>query len=684
MKRWIALFLMLILTVSCAGYGNAAGAEGAPGAEPEAAEEFTPEATEDAVPESAPVYVSKSVYLPIRKTEKGISYTRLDDFGPVSHSGNRITEYIYDDYGNLTDEKVSYQDSLTQSFLSSAEYAESSEDTTVVRDDEGSILTVTRKGDPVKPFLSSTTWETTETATFENGVLTRVERVADRDGTLVEEITHEYHPNGTLFRETTSNPVMASAYQIFSFENPLVSILEFNEDGRCTRMHTEDINLDTDALRVKEYQWEYDSAGNPVSLLHTEGTADNTPIDNPRINVNVITKMHYDEQNRLISAEGMVDDNPEPIVSYTYQYDEDGRLTGFEGMGTSGEEKHVFEYGDNGLLAVYHYTYDGATYDTEYLWEKDEYGWLEGSTSNGLQGVFPSSSGMTVFPDEKDNRGNLTEENKYVLLPSTNLSAIYVRFETDYEYGDVSVLAEVDPEDQVSDGAAQETLNAYFPELNDSYCGMPVPVPNGSERLVRMEATPAWGHLNVVVECAYGEDGTLQAVPASLDPVGSCEYPFMSNFKDADDQGRLIEYRLNDTQKFNYQYGDDPDSYIMIYAYSDNESTETAVTLEEDLVLLSDWIKTPAEEIHTDTKTRELNEDGLVAKDETIYDSGDVWSVTYQYETESYEDGSLKSVTQIRDDSYSVTIMEFDREGYLISYNDPVSPSNRKVTYIYE
>ena len=75
-------------------------------------------------------------------------------------------------------------------------------------------------------------FSTTETGTFENGLLTRIVCVWDQGETTSSEVTREFHPNGNLKRETTKNLVVPGFYSAYSFDSPLVCIREFNEDGR--------------------------------------------------------------------------------------------------------------------------------------------------------------------------------------------------------------------------------------------------------------------------------------------------------------------------------------------------------------------------------------------------------------------------------------------------------------------
>ena len=454
MKKTVALLLVLSMLFSlCACGGSASGGSASGGAVPAAETEPTPEPT----PEKT--YVSKNVWLPVRATEEGVADYRLDKFGPVWHSGYRVTEYSYDEYGNTTGETVSFLDARSEELLSRAENAEYYEDVAVERSETGELVSMNMTGETYKPFFGGSEFPSKDTAYFENGRVSRIETVTDNNGMLAKEITAEYYPNGALKREVTSSWAYSAALTVSTFTDPLVSVREFNEDGRCTLLHTEDINLDTDEFRVKEYSWKYDGAGNPVSMNYWIGTANATPITDPVVTYTMASEMRYDAQGRMTSSSILVNKDPNP-VEFTYRYDGDGRLTGYDASVGDSVRNEEFEYDENGLLSVDHFTYDGEVKDYSYTWEKGDYA-LEGSTdAPDGRSVFPYSS-MSVYADIKDKQGNLTSANNYVLLPSAStLFPVYMDKMTEYEYEERSILVEVDPEEKAAEEAAAAEVEA--------------------------------------------------------------------------------------------------------------------------------------------------------------------------------------------------------------------------------
>ena len=684
MKKWLSILLVLALALGICACGGAA--QPAAGMDSSGGTETAADAqggTEAAEPEK--VYVTRMVNKLVRMTEGAVPDYLLEDLGPVSHSGKRVTEYAYDEFGEPAGETVSYLCILAEEFLDAAENAEWRDDVTVERDDAGNLISVSKEGEEVRPFFGTNGWTTTETGTFENGVLTHIERVGNENGTTVATIDLEYHPNGVLSRETTKNQVMESAWTIYTFESPLVSIREFNEDGRCTLLHNEDINLDTDELRLKEYSWQYDAKGNPVSMAYQEGTADNTPMDNPEITYKRSAEMQYDAQNRMVSSSVLVNEDPNP-VDFVYHYASDGRLSGYDAKTGEQTQKAEYEYGENGLLAVNHFTNNGSTRDIVYTWEEDEYGWLEGTNSDGSQGVFQYSDSMTIYPDLKDDGGNVTRESRYELMPSlVSMAPVYVEFEKEYDYDKVSIKVEVDPAELAMAEAQAGAVEDFYPPLPESVEGISLPVSDGAQRLISVTMrTPLNVTLPVVTELVYAADGELAGTDTYFAPVLAHE-TYWSEEKEADEQGRLIKY-VSGQWVYEYVYGNDPSSYMLIITNPDGETSEREVFLADWQI--SDLVNRPPEDGIYREGTFDYNEDGLPIHSvfEMEYASGEkeTREKTYTYFCETRDDGSVKNV--VRQDSeseYKTNVYSFDEHGCLTNYTCYFNP-NPSITFEYE
>ena len=656
MKKAIALLLMLSMLLALCACGSAAPAAGTDqsgsGAQTTGENEAQPEA------ESEKTFVEKKETLLTRRMEKGIPDYMFDDTGPLLHEGQKITEYTYDEYGAVSAETTRYVDSETAEFLERMDY----DDSEVVLDDAGEVLSITRPDDKNYTDFSMTT-----KATFEDGRVVKIERIHDQSGELAEEVEREFYPNGALKRETIRTriaPLFLGG--VYKAQTPMESVWEYREDGRCIHMHTTDINEDYMQEYTEDAKWEYNDAGDAVHLAYERSDGFAYSLD-----------MQYDNEHRIVSgsrsSHGASGDG---TVEYAFRYDGDGRLVAADRRSGDTVLNSSYEYDENGFLTADHgVKADGTRDDVLYTWEKDEYGWYDGTISpRGGRSVFVSSNG-TIFSDETDERGKLTTDYEYSVEPSLmTLEPVFVEREVQNEYERRDVLVEADPEElaKAEAAAAEPEQQAaaspedYYPQLSSAYCGVAVPTPSGQERLMRIVVEDMdQYHVHVVTEFHYDEGGKLTEIVDSFDPVGS--YNQYWTAMKADEQGRLSEYRPSESWGITYVYGDDPDSYTMIRHYGDT-SQEQVIRLENEL--LSTWIKKPAEELMQRFNPT-IGEDGLVMKTETRYADGSVTESNYEYSAETYDGGALKAVLrrQTEYDDFSYPIMEFDEDGYLTYYN---------------
>ncbi|MBR0352160.1 MAG: hypothetical protein IJH53_03045 [Oscillospiraceae bacterium] len=466
---FLLLTLALLLTMSACGGAAPQAAESAPAPEAPAAAAAA-EATEAAAPAPTPEPETKEVTLLAEKTEAGFGIWHKSLVGPVTHSGERITTYHYDEYGNPTGESVSYQSEPLCGWLRDIE----SGNAEAVLNEGGELVSASRNGGQIKPNKSDEIWNTTETVYFENGIPVRGERIADENGFKVAETTFEYREDGSLFRQIIRTYAYPFYDTIYTFEVPLVRYDEFDEGGRQTVYHIENIHSTKDdgnggltvgTIGVMDYRWSFDAAGNPVKMERKWGFTNEAPQTekepgyrivegtdqwgNERLKAILSLEMQYDAENRMVSAHmfqhGAMDykgmGGRKPVeTDFTYSYDDLGRMTGYETVTDGKTERTEYEYGEDGLLAV---ARNGKT-RTAFTWTETDGGGIEGAASNEDLNVFPDGTSMTFRSDVMQDDLLLTEY-EYVLRPSVySLKPVFVEYVTQYVYETMSVLVAAD------------------------------------------------------------------------------------------------------------------------------------------------------------------------------------------------------------------------------------------------
>ena len=468
---FLLLALALLLTASACGGAAPQTAENSPVPEAAAPPAAEP-AKETPAPAPTPEPETKEVTLLAEKTEPCFAMWHKSLVGPITHSGDRITSYRYDEYGNPAGESVRIRGDAHCGWL----WDISQGNAEAVRNEDGELLSASRNGGDISPNKSDEVWTTTETVVLENGVPVRGERIADENGYKVAETEFEYREDGSLLRKVTRNYAGAFYDTIYTFDVPLVRYDEFDEAGRQTVYHVESIystagdgagGLTVGSISVMDYRWSFDAAGNCVSLERKWGFTSEPPRTEPAPGYRIIEgtddfgadrlktllrlEMQYDEENRMVSAHMLQHGESdyrgmhgrEPVeTDFFYSYDELGRMTGYETVRDGKTEKTEYTYGEDGLLAL---AACGKT-KTAFIWEEKEDGsGMQGTASNEDLNVFPDGTGMTIRHDELREDGLPLAEYRYVLTPSLySLKPVFAELAAWYAYETVTVLVPAD------------------------------------------------------------------------------------------------------------------------------------------------------------------------------------------------------------------------------------------------
>ena len=227
------------------------------------------------------------------------------------------------------------------------------------------------------------------------------------------------------------------------------------------------------------------------------------------------------------------------------------------------------------------------------------------------------------------------------------------------------------------------SIEDYYPRLNSSYGGYPVPTPDGSLRLTSLTRNPDTpGMLVVKTDFIYDDNGQLAGTECYFDAAASFKYLKMffgwdpdSCLVEADDQGRISKVTMYPGWEDEYfteftylDYRDVQKSFHMKTVYSDG-------TVQERDVVIDDYdprneIPKSQSELSPDSEF-EYDEDGLVI---TAKMAG--WTNTngrqmykhYFYQYVPDNEGFLEYVY-----SSSSGRIAFNKHGYLAEY--PVEPA---------
>ncbi len=223
-------------------------------------------------------------------------------------------------------------------------------------------------------------------------------------------------------------------------------------------------------------------------------------------------------------------------------------------------------------------------------------------------------------------------------------------------------------------------VSDFYPILNDSYCGVPVPTPRGDKCLVRIVTKDGSAPLCIVTDLNYDEAGTLMSTNSFFDTAGeyladlALQDPVVD--KTFDDEGRVTGIMTSFGNDAEVVYGEDPTVITMRRLQEGGNPYEREIRLDEKPI--PDWIRKTPEEFETFADFI-LNEDGLT---EQITNRKSGSTQSYSYKAENYDDGSLKAV-QRRIGSGKLPLMEFDPDGYLTFFVKG-NLYNISILYIYE
>ena len=476
---------------------------------------------------------------------------------------------------------------------------------------------------------------------------------------------NEYHPDGSLRKQTTYSYYYQSFYRLYSFQEPLLQIEEYNADGRCTYYRYEGVDEYRMKLYVVEYRWEYDAAGDPVALSFAQGLADNTPVGDVAESV-YRAEMHYDGEHRMISATKYEGDE---TTEYSYTYDEEGRLAGI--LRKSGDKETVseLEYNDLGLLVADHRTVNGKKQkDNKYIWKARDNDVMQLSDYSGDSNSEISTSFTRVYPDKTGPADRPECTYYYAVIPSAaTLEPVYADWSVEYKYEQVEYLEELDPEtlENLTPGT-EAGVGAYYPDLGESICG--VPVPRGDKKPTQIVVIPSDFALQLIVNFVYDSDGELIGTESYFDPAAS--FRSYSSISEADEYGRLIKLQATKDRSVEYTYDIDgdlrPDRYTREDIWSGGSREIVVTAAEYDP---ASWIGKPLKELMARYSEVNLNEDGLLESRGLESATGEVYRTTYSYSVDVYDDGALSTVNAYEDgNEWGFPVMEFDPDGNLTAY----------------
>ncbi len=466
---------------------------------------------------------------------------------------------------------------------------------------------------------------------------------------------------------------------------------EFSSEGFCVFWSEE-----YEGIGKTETNYEYDDEGKLsfVSIRVNDGEPQTmTPVYENGVQVatkhvapdggEVEQHFCYDDEGRLISIEY---DAAEPhLTNYLYTMD------GIHGECRYNEykagDKHVVitlsysrnEIVDKDLVSEALWTVDGNTIarvSYSYPQNKDDENTIGFTFDDNSPGPFfwggwLSSTNWLSSDVYTTQKGNISLEDNYEMMVLGD-NPYYVKSFIDYDYETFNIKVEADP----SAVTEARPVEDYYPKLNDSYGGYPVPVPDGSQQLIRLtRKSNSSSELLFNTDFLYGEDGSLVGATCCFDTVAS--YDYMKQFfgwdenqclVEADELGRISKMTFNPgtnserTTEFTY-----PDENLMQTAYH-SKSVYGETVYENDYTI--DSFDVPGEIRKTQSELApnseiEYNEDGLVTK--AVWQNrkdadGNPITDEYTYSYKADDDGFLKWV-------YGAGHFSFNDNGYLAEYS---------------
>ena len=616
-------------------------------------------------------YVTKDKELLIRKTESGAGLP--NNSWPVrGRALDRVTEYSYDEFGNVTEERTSLVNPSMADFLWNLE--NSGQGTSAPADTESLVLDTRRT---VNGYGIMKQYD------FEDGMLTHERTfVKDYDDTI-DEAKYTYYENGQL-KSSESFSYMDSMF-FWEYDVPGQRLYEFDENGFCTHWY----NVEEDGMGETDVTYTYDADGKLSSLsLRVNGGEPQTmtPVYENGVQVATIhvapdggqveQRFGYDDEGRVILIEY---DAAEPHTPEDLFY-----VDGYAGEIRYNEYKagdqHItiaLTYNDQGFVKDAEWRTNGNYVAwTQYEYPVDEDGDIGYSyTDNGYgPSLWGGSNNSTYWRNDKvykTRAGNPQSEKNYSLeILGNNLR--YVRTDTSYEYETrgISVPVESTPAAQTQPGELR--VEDFYPALRESYLGTPVPTPDGSKRLIRVEMV-SFRAIPVVAELAYAADGSLAGVETYFDFASFAETCSWEQDCEFDEQGR-VTYVPPMYGDLHIRYADDGQAYTIIYS----SGYEKEIRLEDSRI--QDWVKRgPLDYYDSDYDSDEVNEDGLLTR--KVLGPDNVMEYSYHWETNLHNWETGRDDNTSLKDNYNEDIFLFDAHGYLLEH---CVPHSAVFNYTYE
>lgn len=645
-KRCLSLLLSLLILVSlCVSAAPSAAAD-----------------------DAEKVYVTKQKELLVRKEERGQDLPSWKNAFP-GRSLDKITEYEYDEFGNVTSETVSYD------YLPVGVKAE---DLTYTYDDQGQILQAECTESNVYNLLHTrkTVWN------YENGRICRIEQIIEDWYGLLNTSVYEFNEQGYCTYFANSWESVGSAEARY----------EYDENENLTFLAVS-VNGGPEQTMTPVYE-----DGRQVALKHVAPDGGE-----------VMEYFRYDEQGRL----NLIEYDAEEIIRYDSDLftSKDFPNAQFLYNDYRPGNKHVtvaMNYNELDLVNDAEWRTNGEFKNwTRYSYtvDKDKDNAISYEISSGAYGPYfwgeDSLAGTNWFDYSKltTRDGNTRREYKYE-FKILGASPRYVKTSIQYEYETQNVKVEMSPTAAVTDNA-QLAPEDFYPALPESYLGTPVPTPDGSKRLVRAVVEKAATELPVITELAYAEDGSFAGAVTSFDATGEYDDWQGDDETRTDDQGRLTydydQSRWGNTT-YTYTYAEDGQSYTFSSRRGENEPYERVISLAD--LQIPELVKRPADEFAFGD-TAEYNDDGLPLRIGVNFKKdGDgnlveeIREYSYQWKTEdnvSYSSGfeATKNATvlkQFYETSWATvkgSYLVFDDHGYLTAYY-PLGSGSISFHYYYE
>ena len=453
----------------------------------------------------------------------------------------------------------------------------------------------------------------------------------------------------------------------------------YDENGFCTHW-----SYDWETIGSAEADFSYDADGRLsfVSLrVNGEGEQTMTPVYENGVQVatrhvapdggEVEQFFRYDEQGRLCAVEYDAAERHLPGKLYIVDYPHGE----FRYNPYKAGDRHIeilLHYGDDDLITEAEWKVDGKTVDRtrySYTASKNKEGAIAFSVDSNSNGPF--LWGGTLGSDPWDRAYLMkTSWGNPSLAKSSVMQVVgdrpqYVDSFVDWEYETRFVSVEVEPSDEERAAALEE----LYPALPDTLCGQPVPKPDGSKRLVRVEMP----YYMVAAEPVYREDGSCAGVITRFDGQKECRRYFWYDDLRADEQGRIT---YNPSNQISYTWAEDGLSYVS----KDRNGHEVTHRLED--YLIPQWLK-PRQRMDW-----EYSEDGLPTKEVWLMGPGPdaekrVTEYSYFWETNARNPRTQEedcTALKSNNGQWDQDVMIFDSHGYLLEYN----LSNTYLEYYYE